>query len=148
MALNTSKVITGGLVAGVAISVVGYVVDGMILGDRMRAEADAFRPGTGDIMMSSNAITMSIISNFVMGLLLIWTYAAVRPRLGPGPRTAATVAGLFWFVAMIVALGYLQSGMMSFSLWWEYSLFWLINLLIAAVIGGKLYSEDGSATVA
>ena len=147
MALNTGKVIAGGLVAGAALSVVGYIVDGVILGDRMAAEANSFRPGTAALMMSSQAMTISIISNFVMGLLLVWTYAAVRPRLGPGPRTAATVGGLFWIIGMIVAVGYLQMGMMSFSLWWEYSLFWLINLLIAAVIGGKLYSEDGGTAV-
>ena len=146
MALNTTKVLTGGLVAGAAISVVGYIVNGVILGDRMAAEANAFRPGMAALMMSSQAITIAIVSNFITGILLVWTYAAVRPRLGPGPRTAATVAGLFWVLGSIVAVGFLTSGMMSWSLWWETALFWLINLLIAAVIGGKLYSEDGGAT--
>jgi hypothetical protein len=98
------------------------------------------------LMMSSQAITIAIVSNFITGILLVWTYAAVRPRLGPGPRTAATVAGLFWVLGSIVAVGFLTSGMMSWSLWWETALFWLINLLIAAVIGGKLYSEDGGTT--
>jgi hypothetical protein len=146
MALNTGKVIAGGVVAGIAISVVGYVVNGMILADRMKAEADAFKPGMSATMMSSNAITVSIISNLVIGLLLVWTYAAVRPRLGPGPRTAATVAFLFWLMGSIVAVGFLTSGMMSWSLWWETALFWLINLLIAAVVGGAVYSEEGTAT--
>ncbi|HVD61264.1 MAG TPA: hypothetical protein VNC11_10375 [Gemmatimonadaceae bacterium] len=146
MALNTTKVLTGGLVAGAAISVVGYIVNGVILGDRMAAEANAFRPGMAALMMSSQAITIAIVSNFITGILLVWTYAAVRPRLGPGPRTAATVAGLFWVLGSIVAVGFLTSGMMSWSLWWETALFWLINLLIAAVIGGKLYSEDGGTT--
>ncbi|HUQ18990.1 MAG TPA: hypothetical protein VM099_05200 [Gemmatimonadaceae bacterium] len=144
MALNNGKVVAGGLVAGIVINVVGYLVNGMLLADRMKAEADAFKPGMADAMMSSNAITVSVVSNLVMGLLLIYTYAAVRPRLGPGPRTAVTVAFLFWLVASIVAVGFLQSGMMSWSLWWESALFWLITLIIAAVVGGKIYSEEGS----
>jgi hypothetical protein len=101
-----------------------------------------------DAMMSSNAITMNIICNFVLGLVLVYAYAAVRPRLGPGPRTAAVVAFLFWIIAGVVAIGYLQSGMMSFSLWWEYALFWLITLLLGAVAGAAIYSEEGSPTTA
>ena len=39
MAINTSKVITGGLVAGVVANVIGYIGFGMFLGARMEAEA-------------------------------------------------------------------------------------------------------------
>jgi hypothetical protein len=148
MALNNGKVIAGGLVAGVVISAVGWVVDGMILGERMKIEADHFKPGMSDAMMSSNAITMNIICNFVLGLVLVYAYAAVRPRLGPGPRTAAVVAFLFWIIAGVVAIGYLQSGMMSVSLGGEYALFWLIMLLLGAVAGAAIYSEEGSPTTA
>src|SRR5258705_363148 len=32
-----------------------------------------------------------VVLMLVMGFALVWLYAAVRPRLGPGPRTAITV---------------------------------------------------------
>ena len=44
MAINTSKVVVGGLAAGVVSNIVGYVAFGMLLGPRMQAEAVAVAP--------------------------------------------------------------------------------------------------------
>ena len=41
MAINTSKVIAGGFVAGIVMTVGGYVGQGMLLGERMMAEMNA-----------------------------------------------------------------------------------------------------------
>ena len=38
MSINTSKVVIGGLAAGVIMNVSGFVVQGMLLGKRMEAE--------------------------------------------------------------------------------------------------------------
>ena len=34
----------------------------------------------------------------VMGIGLIWLYAAIRPRYGPGPRTAAIAGFVMWLI--------------------------------------------------
>ena len=39
--------------------------------------------------------------NFVAGIWIMWLYAAIRPRYGPGPRTAA-VAGLAGWLAVAI----------------------------------------------
>jgi len=94
-------------------------------------------------MMSGNAITVYVITDFVFGLLLVYTYAAVRPRLGPGPRTAATVAGLFWLFATFINAGQLVMGMMDKNLFWEVSLIQLITLVLGTWFGAMVYSEEG-----
>ena len=44
MAINTSKVIVGGLAAGVVANIVGYVGFGVLLGKRVEAEMVAGAP--------------------------------------------------------------------------------------------------------
>src|SRR5688500_406189 len=148
MAINTQKVFVGGLVAGVVLNIIDYLGNGVILADRMNADTEAFKPGLSEMMMSGNAIAMYVVSDLVIGLLLVWTYAAMRPRFGPGPRTAVHAALLVWIVGAIVALGYLQMGMMAMDTWLLYALFLLVGLILAAVVGGNLYPEEGSAAAA
>jgi len=145
MAINTQKVIVGGLAAGVVLNVIDFVTNGYILADRMKAEAEAFKPGLSDAMMSSKSIAIYVISDFIVGILLVWTYAAIRPRFGPGMATAAKAAIVFWVLGLVLMVGYLQMGMMTVGSWMMYSIIWLINLLLAAWVGGKLYAEEGTA---
>lgn len=40
-----------------------------------------------------------IVSNgFVQGIMTVWLYAAIRPRFGPGPQTAAMAVFAVWLV--------------------------------------------------
>ena len=36
--------------------------------------------------IGGNAIAVFVILGFVLGLVLVWLYAAIRPRFGPGPE--------------------------------------------------------------
>lgn len=145
MAINTSKVLTGGIAAGVVMNIIDFVVNKFFLGARMAAEADAFKPGMSQAMNSGSVMVSYIVMDLVLGILLVWTYAAVRPRFGPGPRTAVYVAVLFWILAGIFLSGYLHMGMMSTGLWASFAFFGLVNFLLSAWIGAKLYAEDAAA---
>jgi len=145
MPINTKKVLVGGLVAGVIINIIDFVANTLILGARMKAESDAFKPGMSDAMMAGNAVISYVIMDLVLGFALIWTYAAFRPRFGAGARTATYVAVLFWLLAMIFTAGYRQMGIMSSGLWWSFAFIGLVNFLIAAWAGAAVYSEEGAA---
>jgi len=134
-----------GLVAGVIINIIDFVANTLILGARMKAESDAFKPGMSDAMMAGNAVISYVIMDLVLGFALIWTYAAFRPRFGAGARTATYVAVLFWLLAMIFTAGYRQMGIMSSGLWWSFAFIGLVNFLIAAWAGAAVYSEEGAA---
>jgi len=142
MAINTNKVLLGGIAAGVVLNVIDFATNTFILGARMKAEVDAFKPGLSDRMMTGSAITTSIVMDFVLGILLVWTYAAIRPRFGPGLRTATYAALLFWVLGAIFNSGYMHMGMMSSGLWLTVAFIELVNFFLAAWLGAKLYTEE------
>jgi hypothetical protein len=121
--------------------VIGFLSNMFILGARMKAESDAFKPGLADQMMQGPAIITNIVMNLILGIALVWTYAAIRPRFGPGLKTATYVAVLFWILAGIFYSGYMHMGMMSAGLWWSFAFVGLVNFLLSAWAGAKLYSE-------
>jgi len=145
MAINTTKVLIGGFAAGVVMNVIDFVSYSYILGARMKAESDAFKPGMSDQMMASSTMVTNIVMDLVLGILLVWTYAAIRPRFGPGVKTAVYAALLFWVLAGIFLSGYLHMGMMSAGLWWSFAIIGLVNFLVSAWVGARLYSEDSAA---
>jgi hypothetical protein len=144
MAINTGKVLVGGVVAGVVMNVIDFIVNMFIVGERMKAETDAFKPGLSDQMMSSNTMISYIVMDFALGIALIWTYAAIRPRFGPGIKTATYAALLFWILAGIFLSGYLHMGMMSTGLWFTFAFLGLVNFLLSAWAGAKFYAEDAA----
>jgi hypothetical protein len=145
MAINTQKVLIGGIAAGVVMNVVDFISNKFILGARMAAESEAFKPGMSASMMTTSAMVSYIVMDLVLGIALVWTYAAIRPRFGPGVKTAVYVAILFWVLAGIFLSGYLHMGMMSTGLWWTFAFIGLVNFLLSAWAGAYLYSEDAAA---
>jgi hypothetical protein len=145
MAINTQKVLLGGIAAGVVMNVVDFVSNKFILGARMMAESEAFKPGMAASMMTTSVMVSSIVMDLALGILLIWTYAAIRPRFGPGLKTAVYAAVLFWLLAGIFFSGYLHMGMMSSGLWWSFAIVGLVNFLLAAWVGARMYSEGAAA---
>jgi hypothetical protein len=144
MAMNTGKVLIGGVVAGVVMNVIDFVTNAFILGERMKAESDAFKPGLSEQMMSTGTMISYIIMDFVLGIALVWTYAAIRPRFGPGIKTASYAAILFWILGAIFLSGYLHMGMMSSGLWFTFAILALVNFLLSAWAGAKFYTEDAA----
>ena len=145
MAINTKKVLLGGLAAGVVLNVIDFIAYAHLLKDRMNSEMNAFKPGLADVMMQGNAVIINIILDFILGITLVWTYAAIRPRFGPGARTAVNAALLFWVLSGIFYYGFLGMGIMSTGLWWTFAFVGLVNLLIASWVGAWLYSEEPGA---
>ena len=84
--INWQRVILGGLLAGVIINVVEWVVNGLIFaGDWASVMKDLNRSGT----FSPKQIVALNLWGFLTGIAMIWLYAAIRPRYGAGPKTAA-----------------------------------------------------------
>jgi peptidoglycan/LPS O-acetylase OafA/YrhL len=115
----------------------------------MKAEMNAFKPGMGDAMaqMDTNTIIGYVIMDFVLGMLLAYTYAAMRPRFGAGPKTSIIAAVVLWIFAGIISANYLIMGMMSQGLWWSVAIGYLVCLIIATLVAGAVYKEESTATV-
>jgi hypothetical protein len=90
--INTGGVIKRGPVAGLIINTSQTILNVPVLGTRMQAELAARNlPDVGGA-----AIGILVAMCFGLGLLMVWLYTAVRPRLGPGPKTAVCVGLLVW----------------------------------------------------
>lgn len=136
--INWGRVIAGGLGAGVVLNLGEWLLHDVILADRM--EASAAEMGLGPPTGSDIGIFVAMA--FGLGILLVWLYAAIRPRYGPGPK-AAILAGffawillyLFWY-AYNIAWEIFPQDIVGISTIWG-----LFELPIATLVGGWLYRE-------
>jgi hypothetical protein len=148
MAINTSKVVVGGLAAGVVMNIIGFVGNGMLLGPKMQAEMAAVAPVLAQRGMSGMNIAFAVLTQFVVGILLVWLYAAMRPRFGPGFKTAAFAGLAIWVCGLLFYQDWVHMGLMSVMTYCLASLFALISLMAGAWAGGMLYKENGATSMA
>src|SRR5882672_6395325 len=87
--INLGKVVVGGLVAGLVLYVVDYVLHGIYLA----ADWAAAMTAAGKSPNMDAGIPYYVTFDFITGILFVWVYASIRPRFGPGVKTAV-IAGL------------------------------------------------------
>lgn len=136
--IRTGKVVVGGLAAGLIINIGESILNIPLLGAQLEQALQARNlPPVG-----GGAIAYFVGVCFLLGILIVWTYAAVRPRLGPGPKTALTVAVLVWLLSFVwsggaqAAMGIMPAKLTVVALLWG-----LGELVIATLVGAKLYTE-------
>jgi hypothetical protein len=77
-----------------------------------------------------------------MGIAAVWLYAALRPRFGPGPKTAALSGLGYWVIGCALpAVGIGQTGLFPVRLLTITTLGQLIEVVAATVAGAWLYKE-------
>ncbi len=142
MRINIRKVVLGGMVAGMIIVILNVVAQ-FVLGDRVQREMNAWMPGSADRMsVGGLAIATGIIMKFIIGILLVWIYSAIRSRFGSGPRTAITAAISVWILGAIFFSDFPFMGMMSVTSYAILEVLQLFTFIIAALAGARLYKEQ------
>src|ERR1700674_2788856 len=92
--INWTRVVLGGLLAGLVLNVVDWLVYGMWLGKDYAAAMQALgKPGA-----MNNLIGWFVFLDFVYGITLVWIYAAIRPRFGASAKTAIIAGFVVWFL--------------------------------------------------
>ena len=138
--INTGKVITGGLVAGLAFNVLDFLNNYLIVGEDFRANATrlGLDPAVSE---STQGMATWVIIDFLMGLLVVWTYAAIRPRFGACPKTAI-IAGLIPYLSItFIMLGLSTGGLFPPALWAKMALIQFVVYSVGAVVGARFYQE-------
>ena len=136
--INMVRVILGGLMAGVLINIGEFILNMPILGQRWNEAMQALnRPS-----MDSQSPAPFILLCLVLGILLVWVYAAIRPRYGAGPRTAISAGLMVWLLASLFP----TAGMLPYDLFprslLAYGVAWqLFELPLAALVGAWIYRE-------
>jgi len=142
--MNYGRIIVGGLAAGVVMNVIDFLANGMWLGARWRAQTEMISPGM--MQKSESMSTVGWIAvDLLAGVLVVWLYAAIRPRFGPGPRTAIVAAIALWLITRLVFVSYVFNAFYTWKLVAASSAGSLVATLVGALLGGMLYKEDAAA---
>ena len=147
MAINTSKVVVSGVVAGIVSNVLGFLLFGLWLAPRFNSEIEAAAPGLAARAETGGAMAWTIIGGFVVGFVLAWLYAAIRPRFGPGAKTAIYAGLVVWVLGFIFHIDMLILGLSSMNTYMMASVAALVQVLGTAWVAGMLYKEDATATI-
>ena len=134
-----SNVLLGGIVAGIVSDLLGYLVDGILLAPQWFYDMwKLVRP-----YLTNHQIIVFNLLFILVGIFLIWIYAAIRPRFGAGPKTAILAGLAVWIVGSLLPnLSFMWfGGLFSRHLTAYTTSAALIEILAGALAGAALYSE-------
>ena len=146
--IQGGRVILGGLVAGLVINVGMFLLHGAMLKNDWQSAMQAL----GHVAEPSDMTRSLVIFNlqgFLVGLFAVWLYAAIRPRYGAGPGTAARAGVAAWFGASLaptliqMALRLLPDKLLYVPLVGDF-----VILIIAVIAGAALYKESPAGAAA
>ena len=135
--VNRDRVILGGLLAGLIINVGKFILNQWVLKTQWEAAVTA-----AHLPLPGGEMVWFVVSGFLGGMLTVWLYAVVRPRLGPGPMTAARVGTSVWALTLLPAMmpplvtGVLPNNVVRLANLWDLAL-----ILLATMIGAWVYKE-------
>jgi hypothetical protein len=132
--INLARVLIGGLLAGVIYNVSGFGA-GLVVDLADTFARFGWEPSAGSMVQN-------VAVRFGFGLISVFTYAAIRPRFGPGLKTAIVAACIIWIAAaapfiFVLTELFVFSGSQAVTL-----LVWtLVEACVATGVGGWLYQE-------
>lgn len=138
--INVGRLILGGVVAGIVNDILGFGVDGWLLDQRW---TDAMK-NLGHGPPSSSALILFNLIGFATGFLVVWVYVAIRPRFGPGIKTAIYAGIASWLLTALFPNAGLMyaSGLFPRHLTFDTTIGAVVEICVAAIIGAWLYKEE------
>jgi hypothetical protein len=136
--INLRRVILGGVVAGLVANAFDFAITTYL----MAPEFDSMlaRLNVDEAAMQS-WIPVFAIADFVWGFLLVFAYAAIRPRFGAGARTAVISGLMLWLVIAIFALLLMAMGLHSLQSYLKSSALYLVSAIASSMAGAAFYKE-------
>lgn len=144
--ISVGRVIGGGLLAGVVINIIEFLVNGLWLAADWEAAMKALGKGG---MSGPLPTTIYTLWGFLMGIFAVWLYAAIRPRFGPGPKTACIAAIGAWIPGYLLSLippavmDMFPARLMAIGV-----VVGLVEVILGTQLGAYIYKEEGSAQAA
>jgi hypothetical protein len=136
--INIGRVILGGLVTGLIINISEYVLNIYVVAEESAAIMERFglpQPGM-------HQIGVFVGLTFVMGIIVVFLYAGMRPRFGAGAKTAAIAGVAVWLIAMFAAVADVVLGILPVNLLILTGAWSLVEMVVAAIAGAWLYTES------
>jgi hypothetical protein len=136
--INLGRVVIGGLLAGLIINVGEFILNGLLLEEQMNAAMAALNKPP----INPNMIMFFVLFGFGLGCMLVWTYAAIRPRFGAGVKTAVCASSLVWALSYLypnlfmVITGIFPTNLVVMATVWG-----LVEANLAGIAGAWAYTE-------
>ena len=136
--INVGRWLAGGVVAGIVIWLIEGA--GSVL---YMSEMETALEALGKKMdMGAGTWVMGAVMSLILGLTLVFFYAAARPRFGAGPRTAVIVAVALWLGSPLLSLlGYAMLDFFPRGLLVTWGVVGLVEMILAGLAGGWVYRE-------
>jgi hypothetical protein len=138
MNINVTRVLLGGLLAGLVLNIGEFVLNVVVLGAQMKefSAAHNFQDPGGSFIAVATVLT------FILGIVFVWLYALIRPRLGPGVKTAIVAGFIMWFaIYFYVGIIYMLIFAMPTNLVMISFVWGLVEYALAAIAGAWVYKE-------
>ena len=139
--INVGRVVIGGLVAGVVLNIGEALLNAVVLADSMKQEFAKLN--LPDPSTNSTFLVRVTGMTFLLGIAIVYLYAAIRPRFGAGWKAADCAGIIAWFFVYLYA-GYIYqaTGIGSAKLYLM-SLPWgVAEFALGAIAGAALYKEE------
>ena len=136
--INWSRVFVGGLLAWFVMGVFPAVLIPRSGGAWHTAFENLGDWATPGFLVSLTGITLAI------GIVAIWLYAAIRPRYGPGPKTAAIAGLAMWLILGLANLLFVlltDFTIRQFAIIHGPS---IVQFIVGTMAGAWLYQEASS----
>ena len=136
--INFARVLIGGFIAGIIINASEFVLNTYVVAEEMTAAMASLNKPPIDPSM----VIWFVLLSFGFGFILVWTYAAIRPRFGPGVKTAICAAALCWGLGYLfpnlffIVLNLFPRGVMILTTAWG-----LVEVIVAGIAGAWAYTE-------
>ena len=86
-------------------------------------------------------VPASIFLDFVVGIVLMWLYAAIQPRFRAGVATAVRAGLAAWFLAALLCAAFMFQGVMPPGVMNITIFVLLVEYPLAVVLGARLYMD-------
>lgn len=137
MTINVKSLIKSGLVAGLIINLSALTMV-PVVGEQM----DMVLASRGLPALSNLAMLFLSLISFIYGAFLVLLYAILKDLLGPGVRTVILISLVFWFFTYFLSnVSNVVYGFMPFRLTVIGTVWGLGELLLAGIVGSRLYKE-------
>ncbi len=140
--IGVGRVLAGGLIAGVLLALGEMVLNQVVLAREWAALAASQTVVTFTIWHS--VLMIGVL--FMFGIVLIWIYAAIRPRFGPGPKTAIIAGLALWAIGWgLMGVSLSLSGMITPRIAMLSAIWGIVEVPVAALAGAWIYRDSQRA---
>jgi hypothetical protein len=139
--INMTRVLMGGLVAGLVMNIGEAALHAGVLGKDTEA---LYQTLSAPLPNPAQTIPLLVGMTFVLGIVAIWLYAAIYPRIESRSRRSLTVGVVVWLLAhcwSAVYLGAGYSGIFTVRLAWIPVVWGFFEAMLSVFVGALIYKD-------